>query len=27
MFARELLLDGRTFGKRTEYMFFHEKRF
>jgi hypothetical protein len=27
MLARELLLDGRAFGKRTEYTFFHGKRF
>ena len=27
MLVRELLLDGRAFGKRTEYTFFHGKRF
>ena len=27
MLMRELLLDRRAFGKHTEYMFFHGKRF
>ena len=27
MLERELLLDGRAFGKRTEYTLFHGKRF